>query len=166
MENEEPLPLSRALNFAATGFMQCASIVHERIIQNNIPREHVVWIGMQQNIGQAFEGAMKAYLASKGATEKELFDMGHKLDRLVDQCRVRGIKEEGQKIGQDGLLGAMEKITTLIGPDYRGHNFRYLKAANIQVFDGPNSVPTAINVIACLLEISEHLSQEAEALAV
>lgn len=73
MEKEKPLPLSRALNFAATGFMHCASTVHDRIIQNNIPREHVIWIGMQQNIGQAFEGAMKCYLASKGATENELF---------------------------------------------------------------------------------------------
>lgn len=162
MEKEKPLPLPRALNFAATGFMQCASIVHERIIQNNIPREHVVWIGMQQNIGQAFEGAMKSYLASKGATEKDLLAMGHKLDQLVDQCRIRGIEGEGQKVGQDGLLNAMEKITTLIGPDYREHNFRYLKAANIQVFEGQESVPMALHVVACLLEISERCAQEIE----
>ncbi len=162
MEKEKPLPLSRALNFAATGFMHCASTVHDRIIQNNIPREHVIWIGMQQNIGQAFEGAMKCYLASKGATENELFNMGHKLDRLVNQCRVHGIKEEGQKVGQDGLLDAMEKITTLIGPDYRGHNFRYLKAAKIQVFEGQESVPMVLRVVACLLAISDRLAQGIE----
>ena len=81
-----------------------------------------------------------------------------KLDRLVDQCRVFGIKGEGEKVGQDGLLDAMEKIKTLIGADYRGHNFRYLKAANIQVFEGEKSVPMVLSVVACLLDISERIA--------
>lgn len=152
-------PISPAKAYYLSGFGHC-NVVHVTFLaleRGGAPRNDSTWIALQNVIGVALETSLKAFLAASGIAESELSSRryGHNLRNLLDSCIECGIEAEAQHERQPELLDALDRLATLIGPDYHSHNFRYLNRAKANYVNQRLAVETTIMAIRCVLLIAK-----------
>lgn len=120
---------TRLLYTGAVGFLVSAEATHERSLRE--PQEPEHWPAICVNACFAMELSLKAFVASRGAGQRELKKLGHDLEQARQTAETAGYRPAHPAV--PGLIA-------ILSPLHVSHSLRYLEDKAVDLPETRNMI--------------------------